>query len=352
MADSGQKTEQPTQRRLEKARKDGQFPSSPEFVSAVQFTVFLALASYLSEGWITASKLWLKWLIEAGFRTTVTSGALSAFLQLISWELLLPLLLSGGGVMVMTLAAQFAVTGLGFAPGKLAPDFKRLNPLNRIKNLPRQNLPQLFQALVLLPLFGYAVWTIASEDIASFLRLPRAPVPAGAAVLASAIHELAWKAAGLFLLVGTISLIRQKRRWLKDMRMSKQDVREEMKESEGDPQIKARIRRIQRDLLRRRMMKDVETATAVVVNPTHFAVAIRYVPAEMPAPKVVAMGKNFLALRIRDRATKHQVPIIENPPLAQALYGSSQVGQEIPAFLYRAVAEVLAYIYRLRNRMG
>ena len=120
-----------------------------------------------------------------------------------------------------------------------------------------------------------------------------------------------------------------------------------MKESEGDPHIKARLRRMGRDLLRRKMMSAVDTATAVVMNPTHYAVAIRYVPAEMPAPKIVAKGRNFLALRIRDRATKNQVPVIENAPLAQALYKSAEVGQEIPAHLYRAVAEVLAYLYRL-----
>jgi flagellar biosynthetic protein FlhB len=103
------------------------------------------------------------------------------------------------------------------------------------------------------------------------------------------------------------------------------------------------------DLLRRRMMREVETATALIVNPTHYAVAIRYRPEEAPAPKVVAKGKNYLALRIRHRAQEHQVPIIENPPLARALYGSAEVGQEIPPQFYRAVAEVLAYIYRLTN---
>jgi len=350
MADSsGQKSEQPTPRRLEKARKEGQFPTSPEFVSAVQFAVFLSFASYFATSWIGASKYWLSRLIEASFHTSVTAKALVSTLHTVASEIVIPLLLAGGALMILTLAAQFSVTGFGIATNKLAPDFSRLDPLNRIKNLPRQNGPQLFQAVALLPLVGYAVWLIASEHISDFLYLPKTSIENGAAVLAGAIEELAWKASALFLIVGLVSLVRQKRRWLADMRMSKQDVREEMKESEGDPQIKARIRRIQRDLLKRRMMSDVEKATAVVVNPTHFAVAIRYVPSEMPAPKVVAKGKNYLALRIRERANKHQVPIIENPPLAQALYKSAEVGQEIPAFLYRAVAEVLAYIYRLQK---
>ncbi len=131
--------------------------------------------------------------------------------------------------------------------------------------------------------------------------------------------------------------------------MTKQEVRDEFKEVEGNPQIKGRIRRLQRELLRRQMMSDVEKATAVVVNPTHYAVAIRYEMSGMAAPRVVAKGKNYMALRIRQRAMDHEIPIIENPPLAQALYKSVDVGQEIPVHLYKAVAEILAYIYRLMN---
>jgi len=131
------------------------------------------------------------------------------------------------------------------------------------------------------------------------------------------------------------------------MRMSKQEVRDELKQTEGNPQIKMRIRRLQRDSRRRRMMEDVKTATALIVNPTHYAVAIRYQHETMSAPVVVAKGKNYLAARIRAKALEHQVPLVENPPLAQALYKSVEVGQQIPPHLYRAVAEILAYIFRL-----
>jgi flagellar biosynthetic protein FlhB len=131
--------------------------------------------------------------------------------------------------------------------------------------------------------------------------------------------------------------------------MSKQELREENKETEGNPQIKGRIRRIQRDLARRNMMKEVAKATAVIVNPTHYSVAIRYEMESMAAPRVLAKGKNYLARRIRELALQHEVPIIENQPLAQALYKSAEVGQEIPPHLYRAVAEVLAYIFKLMH---
>ena len=131
--------------------------------------------------------------------------------------------------------------------------------------------------------------------------------------------------------------------------MTKQEVRDEVKEVEGNPHTKARIRRLQRDLLRRQMMSDVASASAVITNPTHYAVAIRYDMDNAGAPKVVAKGKNYLARRIRERAHEHEIPIVENPPLARALYKAADIGQEIPVHLYRAVAEVLAYIYRIMD---
>jgi flagellar biosynthetic protein FlhB len=133
------------------------------------------------------------------------------------------------------------------------------------------------------------------------------------------------------------------------MRMSKQEIRDEFKEVEGSPLIKSRIRRIRRDLARRRMMQEIPHAAAVIVNPTHYAVALSYTMNSSGAPKVIAKGKNYLALRIRQRAIENQIPLIENPPLAQALYKAVDVGQEIPAQFYRAVAEVLAYIFKLMH---
>jgi flagellar biosynthetic protein FlhB len=213
--------------------------------------------------------------------------------------------------------------------------------------MPRQNLPALGQAIVMLPICGYAVYLIARERIASVLLLPLQGVPAGTRVIGESILTLLWRAAGLFLLFGIVNLIRQTRQYQGDLKMSRQDIKDEAKDIDGSPQIKARIRRLQMALRRRHMMKDVATATAVIVNPTHYAVAIRYEMETMSAPLVVAKGKNYLALRIRQKAIENQVPIIENPPLAQALYKAAEVGQEIPAHLYRAVAEILAYVYKL-----
>jgi flagellar biosynthetic protein FlhB len=207
----------------------------------------------------------------------------------------------------------------------------------------------LFQALALVPLFCWAVWAVAEENFAAYMALPLGPVERGAAVVANSVRDLLWKAAWLFLVAGLFDYVRQRRRWMSQMRMTKQEVRDEFKEVEGNPLIKMRIRRLQRDALRRRMMQEVPQASAVVVNPTHYAVALRYRVEEMAAPKVVAKGKNYLARRIRELAAEHGVPVVENPPLARALYQSADAGQEIPPALYQAVAEILAYIYRLSH---
>jgi flagellar biosynthetic protein FlhB len=353
MADKDQRTEQPTQRRLDKARKEGQFPVSREFVSAIQFTVFVALLVNYAPGWVDAARQVMAHIVEAAFRGNVDRESLLSLLYGMTWPVTRPLLILGAALAVSTLAVQLATTRLGFATGKLTPDFSRLSPLKKLQQLPQQNLPQFVQALVLLPLFVFAVWVVVGENFEIFLRLPLATLETGVSRVGLSIQDLLWKAAGLFVVVGCIDLYRQRRRWNLQLKMSKQEIRDEMKEVDGDPHIKMRIRRIMRDLVRRKMMKAVDTATAVVVNPTHYAVALHYLPSEMPAPKVVAKGKNYLALRIRDRATKNQVPIVENPPLARALYKHADVGQEIPGHLYRAVAEVLAYLFRLSGgRIG
>jgi len=349
MADQS-KTEQPTQRRLLKAREEGQFPSAREFVSALQFLIFLMVLSIGGATWFAGFRSTSRWLLAAAFTQNWTVQDLTHILWMICWRHFSPLALGGMAVALATVAIRLMTTRFGLSLKKLAPDPGRLSPIARLKELPRQNLPNLIQALILLPVFLWAVYAVARAKIESFLTLPLASVEGGCGLIASSLMELFWKAGGVFLVFGAVDLFRQMRRHRNDLRMSKQEIREEMKDTEGNPQIKGRIRRLQRDYARRRMMTEVPKATAVVVNPTHFAVAIRYSPEEMAAPKVVAKGKNYLALRIRRVAIENQVPIVENPPLAQALYKSVDVGQEIPAHLYRAVAEIIAYIFKLMNR--
>ncbi|HTX33531.1 MAG TPA: EscU/YscU/HrcU family type III secretion system export apparatus switch protein [Bryobacteraceae bacterium] len=349
MADRSGQTEEPTQRRLQKAREEGQFPAAREFVSALQFMVFLALLGAGSAGWFGQLRVVTAWLFSLAFARELGPQDLTQVALRVVWQLLLPLMIAGLGVAVAALAFRLVTTRFGFSLKKLAPDLSRLSPASKLRELPRQNLPALVQAMVLLPLFLWAVYVVARDHLDAFMALPLGSVEGGVALLCHSLMTLFWKAAGVFLVFGVVDLYRQLQRHRGDLRMSKQEIKDEMKEMEGNPQMKARIRRIQRDRARRQMMKEVPKATAVVVNPTHYAVAIRYQLDSMVAPLVVAKGKNYLALRIREKARENQVPIIENPPLAQALYHSVDVGQEIPPHLYRAVAEILAYIFKLMN---
>jgi len=348
MADQ-QKTEQPTQRRMKKAREDGNFPTARVFVNALQFLVFVTLLHSWGPAWIQSLRSSMASLLQHALDPRMsTSEVVGLGIDLLK-HMMIPMATLGGTMIAITLAIQFGVTRMGLSLKKLTPDFKRLDPLGHIKEMPKQNLPALLQAAVMIPAFGIAVYYLVTDNFQTYLSLPLRSVPDGAVIVAGSIQTLLWKASLVFIIFGAVDLLRQKRRYSNDLKMSKQDIRDEFKEVEGNPVIKQRIRRIRRDMARRRMMHEVPTATAVIVNPTHYAVALKYSMDSKGAPRVVAKGKNYLALRIRQKAVENQVPLIENPPLAQALYKSVEVGQEIPAEFYKAVAEVLAYIFKLMN---
>jgi flagellar biosynthetic protein FlhB len=349
MSDSGQRTEKATQRRVDRARREGNFPASREFISSIHFLGFVVVAVTFTGAWVIRTTRLMRGLLTLAFSGDVTAEKIVKISRTTVAPEFLPLILAGMALMGMVVFAQLASTKMGISLKKLTPDIKRFNPLTRLTSLPSQNVPVFLQALLLLPLVGAVVYFEVTENLGSFLELPWMSASTAALRVGGTIETLLWRAAGLFLMVGFVDLIWQRRRYAKQLRMSKQEIREEVKEQEGSPQIKMRIRRLQRDLARRSMMKEISKATAVIVNPTHYAVAIRYSVDGGSAPRVVAKGKNYLAGRIRKKALEHQIPIVENPPLARALYSSVDVGQEIPGHLYRAVAEILAYIYKLMN---
>ncbi len=347
MAGHGDKTEEPTPRRLEEARKQGQFPVSKEFVSAVVFLIFLWFLDRNAGGLVTILTAMVRQMMAQAFVVEFTVLEAHRMLGWVAGMLLTKALLGGLMLGALALAAHLSITRFGLAWNKLRPDPTRLSPMNKLRQMPSENLASLGQSLLAIPLFAWLFYAAMRDQMPLFSMLPRTPLRTAADQVGEAVSGLLWKFTYVFLLLGTIDLVRQRSRWSSQLKMSKQEIRDEQKTAEGNPMVKMRIRRIQRDLLRRRMMSQVPKATAVIVNPTHYAVAIRYQPGQAHAPKVVAKGKNWLALRIRETAIKNQVPIVENPPLARALYGSVEVGQEIPAHLYQAVAEVLAYIFRL-----
>jgi flagellar biosynthesis protein FlhB len=340
-------TEKPTQRRLDRARREGNFPSSREFISSVQFLGFVTVVTWFGGAFLVRLAHVMRELFARAFTLHLTSQVMVTLMRDVMLPLFLPLIVAGAALIVLVICAQLATTRMGISLNKLMPDLNRLNMLTRISNLPAQNIPMFLQALALLPVVGLVVYYLVSENLMAFLSLSWMGAQVAAARVASTLQTLLWRAAGLFLIFGFIDLAWQRHRYTNQLMMSKQELRDESKETNGNPQMKMRIRRLQRALRRRQMMKDVAKATAVIVNPTHYAVAIKYSVEAAGAPKVVAKGRNYLALRIRKTAIESQVPIIENAPLAQALYKSVEVGQEIPSHLYRAVAEILAYIYRL-----
>jgi flagellar biosynthesis protein FlhB len=349
MADKQQKTEQPTERRLKKAREEGNFPTARIFLGAMQFLVFVVVIHSRGPAWILSVRQAIASVLEHALDPRLTTAELISLSLDLLKKMLFPLLSVAAVLVGMTLAIQLGVTRLGLSLKKLAPDPKRLDPFARLRELPKQNVPALLQAVVMLPVFAFTVYALLRDNFDRYMSLPLRSLPAGAVEVGSSVETLLWRASGVFIAFGAVDLIRQQRRYRQGLKMSKQDIRDELKEVEGSPLMKQRIRRLRRDMARRRMMQEVATATAVIVNPTHYAVALKYAMGSAGAPRVVAKGKNYLAQRIRQRAVENQVPLIENPPLAQALYKSVDVGQEIPAQFYRAVAEVLAYIYRLLN---
>ena len=344
---SEQRTEKPTPQRLRKAREKGQFPAAKEFVGSLQLLVVVMIATAWMGEWFERSRRGLRSGLLLAFRADWTADELIRTCKVSVVDGFLPLAPAAGILLCCTLLLQIASTNMGVSLAKLVPSFARFKPLGRLKEIPRQNIPSMFQACFVLVVAGYFVWSIAQQHLATLLMLPLASIQTGLEVLSTAVSQVLWRTTAVLLLIGAVELLRH--RWLynKDLAMTKQEIRQEHKDQEGDPHIKARIRRIRRDLLRRRMMQEVPTATVVIMNPTHYAIAIRYEPGTMASPRVVAKGRNYLALRIKEKAIENEVPIVENPPLARALYKAVEVGSEIPPDFYRAVAEILAYVYRM-----
>jgi flagellar biosynthetic protein FlhB len=347
MGNDAQRTEQPTQFRLKKAREDGRFPVSKELLHAVQFLLFVAILVGQFPSWWAGLQQLIKGLLAGSFQVQLDQHIVSDYLRVRIMPAAIGLLSAGAIVFGVSLVSHLASIGFGLAPSKLTPNFSHLSPASNLKGTVSRGSRSFMEALYLFPLFLAAGWYVIFRDWANLLRLPSMSLGNELELLASLLASLLWKAAGALVVWGAIDLWRQRRRYTRELRMTKQEIRDEVKQNDGNPEIKARIRRIRRELLRRRMMSAIPSATAVIVNPTHFAVALRYAPEGQSAPTVVAKGKNYLALRIREKALAHQIPIIENPPLAQALYKQVEVGQEIPTGLYHAVAEVLAYVFRL-----
>jgi flagellar biosynthesis protein FlhB len=346
----GERTEEPSQRRLQEARERGQLPRSRELTtfaamlggSAALAAVGGTLASHMSQMMRHALSIDAKSLngIDSMFGG-LTDASMSALTGL------LPVF---GALIGLVLLAAVILGGWNFSPQALAPDFTRLSPLAGLKRLfGLHGASELGKALLKCAVVGGVCAGVTSAlfgDVLSLAHMtPQAAVGRGAHLLSWAF---VWLCSSLAL-VAIVDVPLQLFQFKRSLRMTRQEVRDESKELDGRPEVKQRIRQMQQTLARRRMMHKVPTADVVIVNPTHFAVAIKYDPQKMRAPRVLAKGVDLVAHNIRRIAEENRVPVFESPKLARALYRSTDLNKEIPTGLYMAVAQVLSYIFRIRT---
>src|ERR1700733_12336488 len=347
MADSS-KTEKATPQKRKKAREQGQVARSRELSNALAWGGGLALVAWQVPNIARQWRGLLQNTLDLSVDQSLTPGGPLFFwvsCAVLRW--VVPVVVTGW---VLSVAGGLAQGGLLFAPEALQFKPERMNPAGKLKQM--VSLAGLSGILKSLLPFGAIVWIGVSTLTKHWETIVRASdlgVRTYASFLVSVMGELVWKS-GLVLLgwAGVdYLLIRQKHEG--DLKMSRQDMKDEAKQTEGNPLIKVRIRRLQRSMRRRQMLRETEKASVVITNPTHFAIALRYEMA-MEAPIVIAKGRDFLAQEIKEVARWHSIPVLENPPLAQALYRTVEVGQPIPVALFAAVAEILAFVYRAQAR--
>ena len=345
-----EKTELPSEKRLRESREKGEVPSSRDLSGAM--VVLAAVAVLMNDGQAAlrhATRIFsfgLNYRREALFSDALPARALHQAAGE-ALALFAPVALA---TLLATLASPLLLGGLSFSAQALLPKFERLDPIKGLGRIfAMRGLVELGKALLKLLFIGAALLLLLRHWQGELQATGSGTVTAGIAMSISLIGNAALWFGCLLALIGGVDAIYQKFDHSKRLRMSKQEVRDEHKESEGNPELKSRVRQVQQQQSRRRMMQELPLADVVVVNPSHFAVALRYDDDRMGAPRVIAKGVDLLAQQIRLVAGSHRIPLVEAPPLARALYATTELGREIPAALYVAVAQVLAYVYQLKQ---
>ncbi len=352
MADESdlEKTEPASPGRLEKAREEGQVARSRELVT------FVMLSAGLAGTWIMGETIGGD--LGGALSNSLTFERASAFdpahmmvqsgvVVMRALHALVPLFFV---MLVAALVAPMLLGGWLFSSKSLVPNFSKLNPVAGLGRMfSTESLAELIKTIVKSILVGGVAWWVISGNLGQIMGLMREPLHQALPHTMRLVATCCASIIGSLLLVAAIDVPYQLWSHAHKLRMSREDLRQEQKENDGDPQIKAQIRRQQQQVAKRRMMAEVPKADIIVTNPTHFAVALKYRDKEMRAPRVVAKGADLVALRIRTMAMEHNVPILEAPPLTRALFRHTQLGDEIPAALYAAAAEVLAWAYQLQR---
>lgn len=348
---AGEKTEKATPRRREEARKKGQvFRSQDLSVAVIILACFASLYAFMPYMMKVFNQFMVKYI---SYRS---SGDLTAeIVNIIMLDVAITLLKITLPILATALLTAYIVSllqvGFIFSSESLQFKLERIDPISGAKRIfSKRAFVELAKSILKLTIVGYILYTVIKNKLFLFPAMADMELVTLLIVIGQLIFEMAMKVGVCLFIVGILDFIYQWWEYEKSLKMSKQEVKEEYKQMEGDPLIKAKQRQRQRENAMRRMMTEVPKADVVITNPTHFAVALKYDAETMAAPQVVAKGQDYLAQRIKDLAREHEVQIIENPMLARTLFYSLDIGQSIPQELYNAVAEVLALVYRSKRR--
>ena len=354
----GEKTEPATQKKLDDARKKGQVAKSREITSGLELlALFLILKFWVGNIGIQFLELFDNIYKKIPELTTYWQGTLpqqdvsNIFRQMLQQVLTIiaPILLIGFLIAFITDLAQ-----VKWKPTlePMKPKFSKLNPLKGVKKIFSANaLVELVKSIAKIGLILYICYSYLKDKWPVLLNLYDVTLMQALQLAAETVTDLGIRIAALYMLIAFADFAYQKIKFKNDMKMTKQEIKEEFKQQEGDPQIKGKIRQKMREASMRRMMQDLPQADVVITNPTHYAVAIKYDPKVADAPLVIAKGEDHLAARIKEIARENHVEIVENKPLARMLYANVEIGEAVPPELYQAVAEVLAFVYQLQGRI-
>ena len=351
MADDSdlEKSEQPTDSKLKKAKEKGQIPRSRELTSLMILLVGILLFWIMGTHFVSKLKAIIQQAMLVAHRTDDDKQIIFNLINLLTagfWAIL-PIFV---GLVIVAIIAPLSVGGLLFSLQSIKPNLGKLNPISGFKRLFSLRIfSELFKSILKVVLIAFAAALFLIHQFPNMLALPSMYLNnALSQVMQLLIYASLLIVLALIPMVG-FDIFYQIWSNLKKLKMSKQEVKDEFKEQEGNPQIKGRIRQMQQAMARRRMMKDVPKANVIVTNPTHYAVALQYDEKTMSAPRVLAKGTDNIASKIKQIAQEHQIPQLEAPPLARALYRHGEIGKSIPAELYAAVAQILAWVYQLKR---
>ncbi len=354
----GEKTEPATQKKLDDARKEGQVAKSREIANGLSLlALFLVLKlwvgnmgnQFLQVFSVVYSRIPEVTTFWHGFMPQWDTGVIFRYMVMEIITVMAPILLIGFLVAFVSDVAQ-----VGWKPtGKtMRPKFSKLNPISGFKRIFSPNsLVELVKAILKIGLIAYICYGYLKDKNMLLFALYDMPLMQAVKLTAELVTDLGIRVAAVYMILAFADLLYQRFKFSRDMRMTKQEIKEEFKQMEGDPQIKGKIRQRMQEASRRRMMQDLPKADVVITNPTHYAVAVQYDSEVMDAPMVIAKGEDYLAKRIREVARENGVEIVENKPLARMLYANVDVGQTVPPELYQAVAEVLAFVYHLQGKL-